>query len=467
MINLFILFIIIPFGKKRPEKTLSWLLVLMILPPIGLILFIFLGRNWKINTLDKRIKERVFTLTKFNNIKENSILNEYKSIIKLLASNSYSPIFLNNKVTILNGGINKFTILKEKLLEATDHIHLEYYIVKNDKIGNEIKDILIKKAKEGVNVRFIIDRVGSIKLNRKYIKELKKAGVDVVFYSYVLAPFVRLINTQINYRNHRKIVIIDAKVAFMGGINIGDEYLGLGKLGKWEDCHIMIEGDCALGLQSVFLDDFSTIKKYNNEEISVLNNIENYFKTHISNDTIPIQLIRSGPDSEYPSILQLFIKMISMAKESINIITPYFIPPEGLIDILRIASLSGVDVSLIFPEKADHFAVNRASQTYLAELQRAGVKIYLYTKNEFIHSKLLTIDNKICTIGTANMDIRSFELNYEINAIIYNDDITKSFNKIFKELINKCRVFNYNEYENRSLLNKLLDGISRLLSSIL
>ena len=400
-------------------------------------------------------------------MKKNEILNEYKPIITLVASNSYSPLFLNNEISILDGGAKKFEIMKEKLLEATDHIHLEYYIVKNDKIGNEIKDILIKKAQEGVKVRFIIDKVGSIKLNRKYTKDLKKAGVDIAFYSYVLAPFLRFINTQINYRNHRKIVIIDGKIAFLGGINIGDEYLGLGKLGDWKDCHIMIEGDCVLGLQSVFLDDFSSIKKYNNEEISILNNIENYFKNHSFNGNIPMQIIRSGPDSEFPSILQTLIKMISSAKKSINIITPYFIPSEGLMDTLKIAALSGIKISLIFPEKADHLTVNRASQTYLAELKRAGVDIYMYDKNSFIHSKLLTVDEKICTIGTANMDIRSFELNYEINTIIYNEKITQEFDNIFKNLLKNCRKFDFKKYENRSILNKLIDGFYRLLSSIL
>ena len=400
-------------------------------------------------------------------MKKNEILNEYKPIITLVASNSYSPLFLNNEITILDGGAKKFEIMKEKLLEATDHIHLEYYIVKNDKIGNEIKDILIKKAQEGVKVRFIIDKVGSIKLNRKYTKDLKKAGVDIAFYSYVLAPFLRFINTQINYRNHRKIVIIDGKIAFLGGINIGDEYLGLGKLGDWKDCHIMIEGDCVLGLQSVFLDDFSSIKKYNNEEISILNNIENYFKNHSFNGNIPMQIIRSGPDSEFPSILQALIKMISSAKKSINIITPYFIPSEGLMDALKIAALSGIKISLIFPEKADHFTVNRASQTYLAELKKAGADIYMYDKNAFIHSKLLTVDEKICTIGTANMDIRSFELNYEINAIIYNEKITQEFDNIFKSLLKNSRKFDFKKYESRSILNKLIDGFYRLLSSIL
>ncbi|MGG7060215.1 cardiolipin synthase [Clostridium nigeriense] len=467
IINLFIIFIIILFGKKRPEKTLSWMLILIILPPIGLILFIFLGRNWKVNTLDKKSKERAINLTTFNLLKENEILTEYKSLITLLASNSYSPLFLNNEITILDGGVEKFERMKEKLQEASDHIHLEYYIVKNDKIGNEIKDILIQKAKEGVKVRFIIDKVGSIKLNHKYIKDLKKAGVDVVFYSYVLAPLLRFINTQINYRNHRKIVIIDGKVAFLGGINIGDEYLGLGKLGDWKDCHIMIEGDCVLGLQSVFLDDFSSIKKYNNEQISVLSNVENYFKNHSFNGNIPMQIIRSGPDSEFPSIMQALIKIISSAKKSINIITPYFIPSEGLMDSLKIAALSGIKISLIFPEKADHFTVNRASQTYLSELKKSGANIYMYNKDAFIHSKLLTVDEKICTIGTANMDIRSFELNYEINSVIYNEDITRELDNIFKNLLKNCRNFNYKEYENRSILTKLIDGISRLLSSIL
>jgi len=443
------------------------MLILIILPPIGLILFIFLGRNWKVNTLDKKSKERAINLTTFNLLKENEILTEYKSLITLLASNSYSPLFLNNEITILDGGVEKFEKMKEKLQEASDHIHLEYYIVKNDKIGNEIKDILIQKAKEGVKVRFIIDKVGSIKLNHKYIKDLKKAGVDVIFYSYVLAPLLRFINTQINYRNHRKIVIIDGKVAFLGGINIGDEYLGLGKLGDWKDCHIMIEGDCVLGLQSVFLDDFSSIKKYNNEQISVLSNVENYFKNHSFNGNIPMQIIRSGPDSEFPSIMQALIKMISSAKKSINIITPYFIPSEGLMDSLKIAALSGIKISLIFPEKADHFTVNRASQTYLSELKKSGANIYMYNKDAFIHSKLLTVDEKICTIGTANMDIRSFELNYEINTVIYNEDITRELDNIFKNLLKNCRNFNYKEYENRSILTKLIDGISRLLSSIL
>ncbi|WP_460289438.1 cardiolipin synthase [Clostridium sp. CTA-7] len=467
IINIFIIFIMILFKKKRPEKTLSWILILIILPPVGLILFIFLGRNWKINTLDRISKRKVTNLINSSILNKSNILNEYEPIIKLLASNSFSPLFINNKIRILDGGEEKFKILKENLIKAKHHIHLEYYIVKDDKIGNEIKDILINKSKQGVKVRFIIDRVGSIKLGSKYIKDLKSAGVDVAFYSYVLAPFLRFINTQINYRNHRKIVVIDGVVAFLGGINIGDEYLGMGKLGEWKDCHIMIEGDCVLGLQSIFLDDFSSIKKYNNEQISILNNVDSYFKNHDFNGNIAMQIVKSGPDSEFPSILQCLIKMISSAKKNINIITPYFIPSEGLMDTLRIASLSGIKVSLIFPKKADHFTVNRASQTYLAELSRSGAKIYLYNKRGFIHSKILTVDEKICTIGTANMDIRSFELNYEINTIIYNEYVTHELDTIFNDTLNSCIEFNIKEYESKSIISKFIDGFSRLLSSIL
>lgn len=190
IINLFIILILIIFAKKRPEKTLSWILILIIFPPLGLILFVLLGRNWKVNTLDKKSRQKVSNLITPSLLNKYNITNEYEPIINLLVSNSSSPLFVNNTITILDGGASKFEILKNKLLEAKDHIHLEYYIVKNDNIGNEIKDILIKKSKEGIKVKFIIDKMGSIKLNSEYIKDLKNAGVDVVFYSYVLAPFL-------------------------------------------------------------------------------------------------------------------------------------------------------------------------------------------------------------------------------------------------------------------------------------
>lgn len=465
LINIILVSTIVILEKKSPEKTLAWILVLIFLPPLGLILYIFLGRSWKINKLDKT---NAFTLKELSYpFKFSPKLNKYESLIELLTANSYSPVFTKNDIKVLNGGIEKFDLLKEELLKAKNHIHLEYYIVKDDIIGNEIKDILIKKSLQGITIRFIIDRVGSSKLSHRYIKELKSAGIEVVFYSHFLAPFLRIINTQINYRNHRKIVIIDGEVGFVGGINIGDEYLGNGRLGNWRDCHLMIKGDFVLGLQSVFLDDYSIIKKSYNEDYNLSNNIENYFRPITSAGSIIMQLTKSGPDSEYPSIMQSIIKMISMAKSEVNIITPYFIPPEALIDTIRIAILSGVNIRIIYPKKADHFTVNKASLTYLADLVRCGAKVYLYSDKGFIHSKILTVDNEICTLGTANMDIRSFELNYEINTVIYDKFITETLDNIFLQDLKNCTEFDLDKFENSSLIDRFINGLCRLFSSIL
>lgn len=468
IINIVFIFTIILLEKKRPEKTIAWILLLILLPPFGLIAYLFLGRNWKINTLNKTKSNTINSLTKPIIKNSRNKLTNFEELIDLIAHNSESPLFLNNELTILNGGKEKFNHLKEELLKAKYSINLEYYIVKNDHIGNEIKEILIKKAQEGVKVKFIIDKVGSIRLRRKYIKELKDGGVDVVFYSYILAPLLRFINTQINYRNHRKIVVIDNYVSFIGGINIGDEYLGLGPLGNWRDCHFMIKGDFSLGLQYVFLEDFTSIKKHAQDEFFIVDNIDEYFSLPpIDYGTTFLQFVKSGPDSEFPSIAQSIIKIISMAKKEVNIITPYFIPTEGVIDALKIVLLSGVSVNIMFPEKADHFAVNRASKTYLAELLRCGAKVYLYSSKGFIHTKLITVDNEISIIGTANIDIRSFELNYEINSVIYDKYITNELNQIFLTDLKDCREYTLVEYDSQNMYNKILNGISRLLSSIL
>jgi cardiolipin synthase len=274
-INAIVSIIIIVLERKNPEKTIAWLLILIVLPPLGLFSYVFIGRNWKKHKLHNEtninIEELIYEASK--DIKDHT----YSSLIELLSKNSESPLFTDNTIKIFKDGIEKFRALKEELLKAKNHIHLEYYIVKSDTIGNEIKDILIKKSLEGVKVRFILDRVGSIGIKRKYIRDLKNAGVDVVQYSYFLAPILRHINTQINYRNHRKIVVIDGKVGFVGGINIGDEYLGKSKYGYWRDTHIMVNGDFALGLQAVFLDDFATIKEANKEFFTMMITLKNFF----------------------------------------------------------------------------------------------------------------------------------------------------------------------------------------------
>jgi cardiolipin synthase len=456
---------VIILERKRPEKTIAWLLIFVILPPLGLILYIFLGRNWKRHKLNEDFSPDVRELI---HRVINRIDNEdYIPLVELLAKNSDSPLFIDNEVTIFKDGEEKFQALLRELKDAKHHIHMEYYIVKNDEIGNKVKKILIERAKSGVKVRFIMDRVGSIKIGKSYIRDLKKAGVDVVQYSYFLAPILRNINTQINYRDHRKIVVIDGKTGFIGGINIGDEYLGKGKLGYWRDTHLMVKGDFVLGLQGVFLDDFWSIKRANDGYFIYEEEFTKYFPSLKKSGGVIMQLIKSGPDSEYPGIMQGILKMITMAKDHIYITTPYFVPSESIMEALKIAILGGIDVRILFPGKLDHITVYYASKTYLAELIRCGAKVYLYRKDGFVHAKVITIDGKISTVGTANMDIRSYELNYEINGVIYDDEVTQRLEDMFSEDLKISKNITQEDIDSSPRLAKAAEAVARVFSSIL
>lgn len=464
-LNSILLIAVIILERRSPEKTIAWFLVFLIFPPLGILLYIFVGRNWKKHRLKNSFSEHTKEL--IDSFTEKIKRPDFKPLLELLANNSDSPIFSNNEISIYNNGEKKFASLKAELLKAEHHIHLEYFIVKNDNIGNEIKDILINKAKAGVRVIFIIDRVGSIKLKSSYIKQLREAGVEVVHYSYFLAPLLRTFNTQINYRNHRKIAIIDGKVGFLGGMNIGDEYLGKGKLGFWRDTHIMVKGDFVLGLQAVFLNDYIQIKRTNGSNQVFLDEADKYCpEINVDKGKI-MQLVHSGPDSEVPSILQCALKMISMAEKSINITTPYFIPTESLLDALKVAALGGVEIKVLFPGRFDHYTVYQASQTYLKELIKYGAKVYFYDKDSFVHSKVITIDDEISSVGTANMDIRSYMLNYEVNTVIYDKEITIQLNRDFEEDL-KSSILITNEYFDRMpAYLKFIQSLARVISYLL
>lgn len=465
VINAVISIGVIILERKRPEKTIAWLLIFVVFPPVGLILYVFLGRNWKRHKLNEDFSPDVREL--IHRVISRIDNQDYIPLVELLAKNSDSPLFIDNDVTVFKDGEEKFNALLKQLKKAKHHIHMEYYIVKNDEIGNKVKKILIEKAKSGVKVRFIMDRVGSIKIGRGYIRDLEKAGVDVVQYSYFLAPILRNINTQINYRDHRKIVVIDGNTGFVGGINIGDEYLGNGKLGYWRDTHLMVKGDFVLGLQAVFLDDFWSIKRANEGYFEYDEEFTKYFPIIKKSGGVIMQLIKSGPDSEYPAIMQGILKMITMAKEHIYITTPYFVPSESIMEALKIAILGDIEVRILFPGKYDHRTVYYASKTYLAELIKCGAKVYFYRNDGFVHAKVMTVDGKISTVGTANMDIRSYELNYEINAVIYDDEITKQIEDMFYEDLKVSRSITQEDIDNSPRLAKAMEAVARVFSSIL
>lgn len=465
IINAIISVGVIILERKRPEKTIAWLLIFVVFPPLGLILYVFLGRNWKKHKLNEDFSPDVREL--IHRVISRIDNQDYIPLVELLAKNSDSPLFVDNEVTVFKDGEEKFNALLKELKGAKHHIHMEYYIVKNDEIGNKVKKILIDRAKAGVKVRFIMDRVGSIKIGKSYIRDLKEAGVDVVQYSYFLAPILRNINTQINYRNHRKIVVIDGKTGFVGGINIGDEYLGKGKLGYWRDTHLMVKGDFVLGLQAVFLDDFWSIKRANDGYFVYDEDFTKYFPILKKSGGVIMQLIKSGPDSEYPSIMQGILKMITMARDHIYITTPYFVPTESIMEALKIALLGGIDVRILFPGKYDHRTVYFASKTYLAELIKCGAKVYFYRNDGFVHAKVMTVDGKISTVGTANMDIRSYELNYEINGVIYDDEVTMQLENIFFEDLKVSRNITQEDIDGSSKLEILEEAVARIFSSIL
>lgn len=464
-INAVIPITIIILERKKPEKTIAWLLLLTLLPPIGLFFYVFLGRNWKRHKLNDEFSPYVKEL--IDRVINKIYDTDYVHLVELFANNSSSPLFIDNDIKIFNNGEEKFKALLANMERAKHHIHLEYYIVKSDDIGNQIKDVLVRKAKEGVKVRFIADRVGSIKLNQNFKSELIEAGVDFIQYSYFLAPLLRNINTQINYRNHRKIAIIDGEVGFVGGINIGDEYLGKGKLGYWRDTHLMVKGDFVLGLQAVFLDDFMAIKRVYNTKFDYKEDFGEYFpKPKVSKGKL-MQVVTSGPDSEYPAILQGIMKMITMANHHIYITTPYFVPSDCLMEALKVATLSGIDVRILFPGKYDHFMVYYASRSYLAELIKCGAKVYFYKDNAFVHSKVMTVDGKIATVGTANMDIRSYELNYEINAVIYDEEISEELENVFFNDLLDSEIMTREIYEATPKIIKVTEACARVFSSLL
>lgn len=465
LINSIVLIAIIILERRSPEKTIAWFLVFMVIPPVGILLYVFIGRNWKRHKLNNNFTS--FAKEVVENFINRTHQTEFKPLLELLANNSESPVFDNNEITVFNNGKDKFDALKEELEKAEHHIHLEYFIVKSDQIGNEIKDILVKKCKEGVRVIFIIDKVGSYKLTHKYIKELKDAGVEVVYYTYFLAPLLRKLNTQINYRNHRKIAIIDGMVGFIGGMNIGDEYLGKGKLGFWRDTHIMAKGDFVLGLQAVFLNDYFDIKHTNGSNDIFIGEADKYCPTVLDKGNKIMQLVHSGPDSEYPSIMQSVLKMISMAQKSIMITTPYFIPTESLQEALKVAALGGVEIKILFPGRFDHYIVYQASQTYLRELIKCGVKIYFYDKHAFIHSKVITIDGEISNVGTANMDIRSYMLNYEVNTVIYDKEITTRLDSDFMIDLQNSIEITEEYFDKMPAYQKFIQSLARVLSYLL
>lgn len=470
VINLILAIVIIFFERKKPTSTLAWLMILYFVPVLGFFIYLIFGQNLSKRKIFhyKKIEKKFLDLILNMQLKDleerklrfkDSIAYDYKDMIYMHIKNSASEVTMNNSIKLYTKGEEKFTDLFQDIRKAKKHIHLEYYIVKNDELGKQFMSLLIEKAKEGVEVRFLMDAFGSrFMIRSKKVKELKAVGGKVgVFF----ASKIPLINMKVNFRNHRKMVIIDGKIGYIGGFNVGNEYLGLDeRMGNWRDNHLRIEGSAVDSLQLRFLLDWRTT---NTEQVE---NFESSFVFQEDKDGQTVQIVASGPDQEWEQIKYGYLKMINSAKESIYIQTPYFVPDDSMLEALKIAALSGIDVKIMIPDKPDHMFVYWATYSYLGEVINAGGKGYLYN-NGFLHSKTIIVDGKIASVGSANIDVRSFKLNFEANAFVYDHDFAGELRKEFDKDLEVSLLVDEKKYESRGRIIKIKESISRLLSPIL
>lgn len=468
-INIGFAILLVFFERRNPTSTWLWLMALTFLPGLGFILYLFLGQDLSKQKMFKVKEEEDYCFRDMAIIQEelidqheykykNPSYRDYEGLIRMHLISSEAFFSQDNKVDIYFDGNEKFEALLESIDNAEHYIHFQYYIFKSDGLGKRVIQALSKKAKEGVEVKILLDGMGGRKFQKKYKDQLRENGAEIGVF---LPPFVPFLSLRINYRNHRKICIVDGKEAFIGGFNIGDEYIGLSKkFGYWRDAHLKIIGSSIASLQWRFFLDwrFAT-----GEEIT---RCQSYLIDPESQGDTGIQIVSSGPDSKWPSIKDGYLKMISNAREKIYIQTPYFIPDDSIFEALRLAGLADLDVRVMIPCKPDHPFVYWASMSYIGELLKAGVKFYVYEKG-FLHSKVVLMDNFVSSVGTANLDIRSFKLNFEVNAFLYDENVNERLTDKFIEDLNDCNEITLDGYNNRSNIVKIKESFSRLLSPIL
>lgn len=462
---IFISFVIF-LENRHPTQTITWLVVLGSFPVLGFFFYLLFGRNYRKTRMFQNkamLDEQTFLKIEGNshNYEEKmDHMGDHQQLLFRLAHRlGKSPISFASDTKALTNGEETYSAIFDAIKNANHHIHLEYYIVRHDEVGQNLKELLIEKARNGVHVRFLYDGVGSWKLSKKYIEELREAGVEMVPFLPVRFP---ILNNKINFRNHRKIIVIDGSIGFVGGLNFGDEYLGKNEFyGFWRDTHLLIKGEAVRTLQLIFLQDwyYMTGQTYLTQ---------NYLSPELIDQEHQggVQLIAGGPDNEWEIIKNLFFSMIISAKKSIWIASPYFIPDEDILSALKVASLSGIDVRILVPKRPDKRIVFYASRSYFPELLEAGAKIYEYDKG-FMHSKIIIVDGELASIGTSNMDMRSFHLNFEVNAFLYRTSSTETLVNHYLADIDEAEQLNYAQFKQRPLWLRLFESTSRLLSPLL
>ena len=453
------------FNGSRATKMISWSFSVIILPFIGPLLYYLFGinrRKFKLFKLKQTEKRRLYSET-YKELKggEQSVhrFNDYKEdkLASLIRKNSYFAPYEGNDITLLNSGEEAFGAIFKAIEEAKEFIHLQYYILEEGMLLDKFYELFQKKVKEGVEIRMLYDSLGSNSMRGKVVKRFKDIGVKA--FPTMPIRFGNLLFT-LNYRNHRKIIIVDGKIGFTGGFNVSDKYMKpISDLGTWQDLHLRIQGPLVNSLQRIFVKDYHFAGK---EELLLQ---DKYFpKIAPSGETVA-QIISSGPDSKYPAIMQQYLAMINIATKSICIANPYFIPGEPVLEAIRIAALSGVNVTLLTPKKSDSLLAQYSMFSTFDSLLEVGANIYL--RPDFSHSKVIVIDSEIASVGSGNFDYRSFEHNFETNAILYDEDKAKQIEELFLRHCTDDVKLELEAFRKRSPFSKFLEGLAKFFSPLL
>lgn len=445
--------------NRNPVKSLAWVTVLLLLPMVGIILYLFFGRNIqntrKMSRANRRRLKRRDTVATLDP-RELPLTAESVQQAGLARSLTGAPLYACADVQVYTSGAEKFADLKADLRAARQYINIEYYIFENDRIGSEIAEILIERALAGVQVRVIYDHVGSFSVKSGFFKRMRRAGISV--YPFFEVTFPQL-GTRINWRNHRKLCVIDGRVGYMGGMNIADRYIDGGrKFASWRDTHVRVTGPVVAALQYTFAVDWHFMGQPLIEEPVQ--------PEPAGHSQVAAHIVTSGPTSPWSSIELMFHKVISSAKRRVFIQTPYFLPTETLLKDLTTASLAHVDVRIMLPRRSDSHLLDLASASYISECLRAGVKIYFYDAG-MLHSKCIIVDDELVTIGSTNFDFRSFEHNFEGNLFFYSRQLNSRMLDIYRDDLRRSSRVIASEWHRRPLVRRALESVVRLMSPIL
>lgn len=451
--------------NRSPQHTLLWIYVLVFFPLLGYLFYLFSGQLYLKGYLFKSKRKKDREEWKKHLQQEPSpdlafLLDSQHAFAKFANQASPTPISTISRAEVLKDGKETFTEIIRSLKKAEKFIHLEYYIFRSDRLGRKIMTILKEKAKLGVEVLFIYDAAGSRKLAFEEIEAMKAAGIKVQAFSPLKYGFF---NQKVNFRNHRKIIVIDGKIGFVGGLNVGVEYLGEDeKVGYWRDTHLLLKGGAVYSLHMVFLLDW--------EYVSGEKLLQNYssYKTVVDDGVLDgaVQVVASGPDTQQGLMSDFYFSMIASATKSIWIASPYFVPDESIRTALRVASAKGIEVRLIIPEINDGFFTQYASRSYFPELLKYGAEIYSYKKG-FLHQKIIIVDGNLASLGTANMDMRSFHLNFEVNVFLYGTSSIRDLVAHYEEDMEYSEKISPVQYYKRGISERAKESFARLFSGVL